>query len=115
MDFREMAIQAHHKVETEMRLWRQGQAIEFAERAAKMFRRRIIDVPVKATAIEPRRALIKMDGIEIDAREEYDAVEFYTFTTCPVCEEESSTRTPTLADIGYVLENKRDVCKNCDI
>ena len=114
MKFREMAIQAHHKAEQEAKAWRQDQADGFAKRATKTFYKSISGLLVTATAIEPGLALLVADGIEIQAREEYDGVEFYTRATCQECDKESFVRTPTIADIGEALENGPKRCDHCE-
>ena len=114
MKFREMAIQAHCKAEQEAKAWRQDQAIGFADRAASVFKRSIAKVEILSSPIEPRLALLLVDGINIQAREECGGIEFYIHALCD-CGVRTYTHTPTLADIGKALENGPSACKNCDI
>ena len=110
MNFREMAIQAHHKAEKETEARQEKTIARFAKRAVNTFYRSIANTPISVTPIGPELALLTIDGIEIEAREEHDAPEFYFEVMCPRCKEKSYVRTPTLADIGRALENGPNSC-----
>lgn len=114
MDFRELAIGEHHKAEQEMAELKVKRAKRFAGAATKAFSRSIADRSFSVTPIDPYLALIVIDGIEIEAREEHNAPEFYFAAECPECKEKSYVRTPTLADIGKALENGPKRCKHCE-
>ena len=114
MDFRELAIEAHHKAEQEAEVKRQKQSARFAKRAANTFYRSIVNMPISATPIDPRCALLVIDGIKVVAREECGAIEFYMDAACSRCEWKSPVHTPTLADIGKALEGLPE-CSHCDI
>ena len=114
MDFRELAIREHHKAELAAEAWRQEQSADFAKKAARIFNRRISEVAVSVAPIDPRCALLVIDGIKVVAREECGGVEFFMDVTCCHCEWESPIHTPTLADIGKAIEGLFE-CSHCTI
>lgn len=111
MSFRESAIRAHYEVKEE----EQAHAANFAIRALKSFRRSFTQEYIISDAISPRVALLKIDDVEIEARESCGGIEFFVVTVCSECGENNTVHTPTLADIGKALENDPPACKHCDI
>lgn len=104
--FRVSAVNAYHLEAQELQVYRQEKARQFSERAAARFRERISpDADICIVAMTPRLTLIVTDGTEIEARDEYDAVEFYFAAECGVCGDKSYRRVATLSDIGrYIAE-----------
>ena len=114
MNFKEIAIQAYHKAEQEAAAWRADQADGFAKRAVKVFGQSIVETDVVTEPIDPQTALLVIDDIEIQAREEYGGIEFDVISICPKCGENIGTRIATLADIGKALKAGPPACKHCE-
>ena len=58
-------------------------------------------------------AELKRDGVEIEARQEYDFPEFYVVVECPTCGDKTYQHASTFADIGCAIQEGYLDCLVC--
>lgn len=107
MNLKDQALAEYEREKRESEAADKERALTLARFATQKFQSQFqVSDPLTFQPVSETHALLKIaEDVQVEARAEYDAIEFYAIVPCQRCEDIGRKRIATLADLGEAIRN----------